>query len=143
MSSLQFDARRPAHPVCQHFHAQQEIHMYTIKRILISALFAGLVCAGEAALFAADTSAAELPQSVTVRFADLNLDRPADVAKLYHRIKVAAESTCGARDLELTPWVDPDWTRCVDVAVAQAVARVDRPALSAYHQRRLGFSPAA
>jgi UrcA family protein len=117
--------------------------MYTIKRILISALIAGLVCAGEAALFAADTSAAELTQSVTVHFADLNLDRPDDVAKLYHRIKIAAESSCGARDLVLTNWTDAEWERCVDVAVAQAVARVDRPALSAYHQRRSGPSPAA
>jgi hypothetical protein len=53
MSSLKFDARRPAHPCCQPFQAQQETHMYTIKRILISALIAGLVCVGEAALFAA------------------------------------------------------------------------------------------
>jgi UrcA family protein len=116
--------------------------MYSMKRILIGALIAGLVCAGEAALFAVATGA-ELPHSVTVRFTDLNLDRAADVARLYHRIRVAARSACGARDLELTNWVDPDWQRCVYVAVAQAVTRVDRPALSAYHQRQLGLSPAA
>jgi UrcA family protein len=117
--------------------------MYTIKRILISALIAGLVCAGEAALFASATSAAELPQSITVRYTDLNLDRAADVARLYHRIEAAAQSICGARDLEVSDWVDSQWQRCVDAAVAQAVGRVDRPALSAYHQRQLGLSPAA
>ena len=117
--------------------------MHTMKRILISALVAGLVCAGEAALFAAATAAAEPPQSVTVRFTDLDLNRPADVAQLYHRIRNAAQSACGARDLELTNWDDPDWHRCVYVAIGQAVAQVDRPALTAYHQRQLGLSPAA
>ena len=117
--------------------------MHSVKRILVSALVAGLVCAAEAALFAAATAAAELPQSVTVRFADLNLERPADVARLYHRITNAAQSACGRRDLELTNWLDPAWQHCVYVAVAQALARVDQPALSAYHQRRLGRSPAA
>ena len=91
--------------------------MHSVKRILVSALIAGLVCAGEAALFAAATAAAELPQSVTVRFADLNLERPADVARLYHRIRNAAQSACGARDLELTNWLDPAWQHCVYVAV--------------------------
>jgi UrcA family protein len=117
--------------------------MYTIKRILISALIAGLVCAGEAALFAAATSAAELQESVTVRFSDLNLDRPADVARLYHRIRVTAQGICGERDLVLSSWPNPAWERCVNDAVTQAVSRVDRPALSAYHQRQLGLSPAA
>lgn len=117
--------------------------MYTMKRILISALIAGLVCVGEAALFATATSAAELPQSVTVRYADLNLDRPADVARLYHRIRGAAESICGARDLEFISWANPEWQRCVNEAVTRAVAQVDRPALSAYHQRQLSLPPAA
>ena len=117
--------------------------MHSVKRILVSALIAGLVCAAEAALFATATAAAELPQSVTVHFADLNLERSADVAQLYHRIRHAAQSACGARDLELTTWLDPAWQHCVYVAVAEAVARVDQPALSAYHQQRLGQSPAA
>jgi UrcA family protein len=143
MSSLKFAARRPAHPCCQHFHAQQETHMHSVKRILVSALIAGLVCAAEAALFAAATAAAELPQSVTVHYSDLNLERSADVAQLYHRIRNAAQSACGARDLELTTWLDPAWQHCVYVAVGQAVAKVDQPALSAYHQQRLGQSPAA
>jgi UrcA family protein len=117
--------------------------MHTIKRIVISALIAGLVCAGEAALFATATSAAELTESVTVRYYDLNLDRPADVARLYHRITATAKSICGVQDLEYSNWLNPVWQHCVDVAVGEAVARVDRPALSAYHQRQLGQSPAA
>ena len=117
--------------------------MYTMKRILISALIAGLVCVGEAALFAQATAAAELEQSITVRYTDLRLDRPADVARLYSRIKGAAQSISGAPDADLGNWVDPAWQRCVDDAIGRAVVRVDHPELSAYHQRQLGLSPAA
>ena len=117
--------------------------MYTIKRILISALIAGLVCVGEAALFAAATSAAELPQSVTVRYTDLNLDRPADVGRLYSRIRGAAESVCGDDDVAHNLWVNPAWQRCVSDAIGRAVFQVDQPALSAYYQRQFGRSPAA
>jgi len=117
--------------------------MYTMKRILISALIAGLVCVGEAALFAEATSAAELPQSVTVRYTDLNLDRPADVSRLYSRIRGAAESVCGEPDPAYDFWVNPAWQRCVNDAIGRAVFQVDRPALSAYYQRQLGRSPAA
>ena len=117
--------------------------MYTIKRILISALIAGLVCVGEAALFAAAPSAAELPQSVTVRYTDLNLDRPADVGRLYNRIRGAAESVCGEPDPAYDFWVNPAWQRCVSDAIGRAVFQVDQPALSAYYQRQFGRSPAA
>jgi len=117
--------------------------MYTMKRILISALIAGLVCLGEAALFAEATSAAELPQSVTVRYSDLNLDRPTDVGRLYSRIRGAAESVCGEPDPAYDFWVNPAWQRCVNDAIGRAVLQVDRPALSAYYQRQLGRSPAA
>jgi UrcA family protein len=143
MSSLKFDARRAAHPPCQPFHAQLETHMHTMKRILISALIAGLVCAGEAALFAAATSAAELTESVTVRFTDLNLDRPHDVARLYYRIRGAAQSICGEPDPVFADWANPVRQHCVSDAIARAVAQVDRPALSAYHQRQVRLSPVA
>jgi UrcA family protein len=115
--------------------------MYSITKILTGGAIALLVCVGEAALFAADTSAAELPNSVTVHYADLNLNQPADAAKLYHRIAVAAGSTCGQRELVGTHFVSPAYERCVTDAIAQAVARVDRPALSAYHQQRVGLAP--
>jgi hypothetical protein len=77
--------------------------MKSITKTSIAGLLALLLCVAEGVMFAADTSAAELQQSVGVRYADLNLD-----------------------------------LRCFTDAVAQAVARVDRPALSAYHQQRLG-----
>ena len=115
--------------------------MHSITHTLISGVVALLVCAGEGALFAADTSGSELQHSVRVRYADLKLDRPADVATLYHRIAFAAESACGPRLLTGSHLPTRSYERCFTAAVAQAVARVDRPALSAYHQQQLGIAP--
>ena len=115
--------------------------MKSITKTSIASLIALLLCVAEAVMFAQNTSAAELQQSVSVRYADLNLDRPADVAKLYHRIADAAARACGPRELTGSHLVLPSYQRCLTDAVAQAVARVDRPALSAYHQQRLGTGP--
>jgi UrcA family protein len=124
----------------QQLYSDTEIHMHSLTRILISGVIALLVCFGEGALFATDTSAAELPRSVGVRYTDLNLDRPADVATLYHRIATAAEEACGPRLLTGSHQPVPSYERCFNAAVSQAVARVDRPALSAYHQQQLGLA---
>jgi UrcA family protein len=115
--------------------------MHSITKTSIGGLVAVLLCVAELALFAANTSAEELQQSVTVHYADLNLDRSADVTKLYHRIAFAADSVCGPRALPGTHLVSSSYQRCYTDAVAQAVARVDRPALSAYHQQQLGTAP--
>lgn len=54
--------------------------MSTITKILLAGLAASLLCAGEGALFAADTAAAESPRSIIVPYSDPSLQRPADVA---------------------------------------------------------------
>jgi UrcA family protein len=115
--------------------------MHSLTRTLIGAIVALLICGAEAALFAADASAADLPQSLSVHYADLNLDRPADVATLYHRIAAAAEYICRPRLLTGQHLPEPGYQVCFNDAVTQAVARVDRPALSAYHQQRLELGP--
>jgi UrcA family protein len=116
--------------------------MHSLTRILIGAVVALLICGAEAALFASAASAAQLEQhSVTVRYQDLNLDRPVDVAKLYHRIALAADNLCGPRLLTGSRLPEAQYQRCFADAVAQAVARVDRPALNAYHQQQLALAP--
>jgi UrcA family protein len=115
--------------------------MHSLTRTLIGAVVALLICGAEAALFAVDASAAELPQSISVRYADLTLDRQADAATLYRRIAAAAEEICGPRLLTGSHLPLPGYQHCFSDAVAQAVARVDRPALSAYHQQQLGLAP--
>lgn len=104
--------------------------------------------AGTLGFSAADASAGTLSDmSVTgaarkevVRFPDLDLSRVEGVAKLYGRISSAARDVC-----------DPLWTQarpaeyrtCVDTAVADAVATVNRPLLTQYHQMRTKGDKAA
>jgi UrcA family protein len=78
---------------------------------------------------------ADQTRSITVRFADLDLNRPADAGVLYHRIQQAAGVACGEKDLPGSLFVSPNWQNCVRLAVERAVAQLDRPALSAYHQQ--------
>jgi UrcA family protein len=79
----------------------------------------------------ADTDAA--PRSVTVHFEDLNINTRPGAARLYQRIKHAAEDVCGGnpgpqRQLVLASL----YTTCVREAVAGAVARVNHPAVTQY-----------
>ena len=115
--------------------------MYTTIKYLIAGLAALLLVAGQGALLAADSFPAAVTSSITVHYADLNLDRPGDVARLYHRIAVAGHDVCGAHEPAVALQPSTAWERCVSDAIAQAVARVDRPELSAYHQRQLGRAP--
>jgi len=67
--------------------------------------------------------------SVTVKFADLDLDRQAGIAKLYVRIKGAARRVCDQQAID-----EPaaSYPACVKRAMSTAVARIDRPMLSEY-----------
>jgi len=114
--------------------------MSNIAKNLSGSLVALLLCAGQAGLLAADTFAAEPQHSVTLHNADLNLNRPADVAKLYHRITVAARGVCVARSQAGSLQVLPADQRCLSEVVTQAVGRVDQPTLSAYHRQQSGLT---
>jgi UrcA family protein len=82
-------------------------------------------------------SAPALPSQV-VRYDDLNLAQPRGVAILYARIHAAAEMVCGQAQRIGSRLVSNAWKVCVAEAVDQAVAKVDRPALTAYHRARTG-----
>ena len=82
-------------------------------------------------------AAAALPARV-VRFDDLNLGQPRGVAILYGRIQAAAGQVCGDAQRVGSRIVSTAWQVCVAKAVDRAVARVDRPALTAYHEARTG-----
>lgn len=77
--------------------------------------------------------------SVTVKFADLDLDRQADIAMLYVRIKGAARRVCYQQSTDQQ--VNETYPVCVKRAVSAAVARIDRPMLSDY-VAQLGGNPA-
>ena len=71
-------------------------------------------------------------RSETVHFADLDTSNAQGAATLYQRIRSAAVRVCH----ELEPFRDltmmqPYWS-CLSTAIANAVAEVNRPALTAY-----------
>ncbi|HEY3809062.1 MAG TPA: UrcA family protein [Steroidobacteraceae bacterium] len=107
--------------------------MSKLTEYLLGALAALFIVAWQGAALGAslDGSAG---QSVTVRYADLDLNRPADVKTLYQRIRHAAYGACGERELTGSHLPLPSWQTCVRDAVDQAVAQLDRPALTAYHR---------
>lgn len=100
-------------------------------RIFAPALLAALI--GTVAALPARAAPPLVEQSTEVRYGDLDLDKPAGVAQLYARLRVAAEQVCDARFRPGTLVVAPSWRTCVAGALEQAVAAVDQPALTAYH----------
>jgi UrcA family protein len=72
--------------------------------------------------------------SITVHFADLNLDQPAGITTLYRRLNSAAERDCGEPRLTGSHVISASWQKCVARAIDEAVLAVDRPALTAYHR---------
>lgn len=66
----------------------------------------------------------------TVNFADLDVSRSAGAAVLYSRIRSAARDVCepaiARESMSRT-------IRCMDAAIARAVADVNAPALTSYH----------
>lgn len=71
---------------------------------------------------------------VVVHFADLDLSRSQGAAVLYQRLKVAAETVCFPFDDDLTLARQRIYKACVQSAISTAVAKVHRPALTAYYE---------
>jgi UrcA family protein len=88
----------------------------------------------------ADSTPDEIRHSTTVHYADLNLNKTTGVAALYRRVTVAASRVCGQRALTGSNYPLPEYTRCYNEAIATAVARVDRPQLTAYYHEQASRS---
>ena len=73
---------------------------------------------------------------VTVSYSHLNLREPADVARLYRRVALAADQACGSRYFLGSHAVSAFWTACRDRAIRAAVASVRQPELTAYARGR-------
>src|ERR1700732_2746387 len=87
-----------------------------------------------------DTAVTGAARKEVVRFPDLDLSRIEGVAKLYGRIAHAARDVC---DPLLTQWHPTEYGTCVDQAIADAVATVNRPLLTQYLQLRTRGDKAA
>ncbi len=103
------------------------------RGLLATTVFAALACSLTAACAAADTMD---PPQTTVKFADLNISNPEGAAVLYGRIHRAALQVCRAFD-ELY-FRSPAHAACVHKAIADAVTKVDRPALSMVYNAHNG-----
>jgi UrcA family protein len=75
--------------------------------------------------------------TTTVRYADLDLSTSQGAARLYSRIRSAAEAVCPGSDRgDLAAKFR--WRDCVKQAIAGAVTNVNRPALSAVYAANYG-----
>jgi UrcA family protein len=70
------------------------------------------------------------PPSMTVKFADVDIQTAAGAKVLYHRIRLAADEVCTS-----SSWHDPILreaeSQCVNTAIDNAVRRVNAPFLTA------------
>ena len=79
------------------------------------------------------------PPRITVRFADLDLSRPEGAQTLYNRLRSAAEQVCEQVQSESgLSWTFRAYKTCIDKATADAIAKVNRPLLTAYWQSKTG-----
>jgi UrcA family protein len=100
-------------------------------RLIATAIF-GALASSFSAVSAADPSSA----SVTVKYADLKLASPSGALVLYERIRAAAQSACNYFWFK----TDADEARCVQNTIANAVSKVNQPALSAVYNAKYKIS---
>lgn len=93
-----------------------------LRGLVATALF-GVLALSLSVVSAADPSGT----SRTVKFADLNLAKVSDAHALYRRIRGAAQVVCSHYFF----LADTDRARCVRDATADAVTKINQPALSA------------
>lgn len=94
------------------------------RRLIATAIF-GALAASFSAVSAADPSSA----GITVKYADLNVASPSGARVLYERIRAAAQSACNYFWFE----TDEAEARCVQNTIANAVSKINQPALSAVY----------
>jgi UrcA family protein len=101
-------------------------------RGLIATTIFGALASSFSAVSAADPGSA----GITVKFADLNIASPSGALVLYERIRAAAQRVCSYYWFQ----TDADEARCLQDAIANAVTKVNQPALSAVYNTRYKIS---
>ena len=99
-----------------------------LRGLIATAIF-GALASTFSAVSAADPSSSV---SVTVKFADLKTSNPSSARVLYERIRAAAQGACSYYWFK----TDADEARCVHDAIANAVAKVNQPELSAIYNSK-------
>jgi UrcA family protein len=108
-----------------------KFHSATHLHTAVAAIACGIALTTPAT---ADQSDGE-PLTKVVSYAGLNLNGEPGARVLYGRLRMAAVQVCapfkGDTLLEKT-----NWRECVGQALARSVAKIDEPALTAYHLSR-------
>jgi UrcA family protein len=124
-------------------HVQQEMEMNRNTTTIAAARATAICLAATLACSAAHASPGSLDESVAgaslkyaVPASDLDLSKIEGATVLYARIRHAARAVCETI-LTQQPGLLEKYRTCTDRAIAEAVARVNRPLLSQYHQLRL------
>jgi UrcA family protein len=84
----------------------------------------------------ADTTSTAWSHSEVVRFKDLNLDQPRDLARLFNRVVSAADRVCGPRSFAGLYNKTADFESCYRDTIAHVVTHIDKPSVTAYFQQR-------
>lgn len=105
--------------------------MNKLNTLILTATLATL---SQAALAASThRSNGDDPKQLIVRYADLDLSKPAGAAQLYHRLQNAAEAVCSS--LESRELARKSMFRnCVSESMEGAVTQVNRPSLSTFYR---------
>ena len=104
---------------------------------LKSTIFLCLAATAVATAYAEPEPNFGMQDSTVVSARKVNFNRPDEVAALYRHITYAADRVCGPHAVPGFHFDSPRYVRCYDKAVDAAVASLDRPALTAYYQKRL------
>ena len=98
-----------------------------LRDLIATAIFGAL-----ASTFSAVSAAAPSSASITVKYADLNVASRSGALVLYERIRTAAQNACSYFWFK----TDADEARCLQNTIANAVTKVNQPALSAVYNAK-------
>jgi len=80
----------------------------------------------------ASAGPADVGRNVTVNYRDLNLSTIEGATTLYQRLRGAARSVCDGPGTGVHAY--QEWRSCYQAAIADAVAKVNSPLLTAMHR---------
>jgi len=103
-----------------------------LRRMIATAIFSVLASSLAAVCTAADGT--DAPQTL-VKYADLNVSSPQGAASLYARIRMAADKVCRPLDNN-DPASKMRMYSCIRKAIADAVTKVNQPALFAVYNAK-------
>ncbi|MGH9522390.1 MAG: UrcA family protein [Terriglobales bacterium] len=103
-----------------------------LHSLLATAIFSTLASSFAVLSMAADSD--QVPQ-LTVKYGDLNVSRSQGASVLYGRIRAAALGVCSNWD-QSDPFSNMGRRDCVKQAIANAVSKVNQPALFAVYNAK-------